>query len=353
MLLVCLTYTPTQCSTAKILICPSTVSLLKVALPWQRRSYTHITHYNTLQHTATHCNTPQHTDTALNGKDADVLFYSVDHIQKQLRMIAYTESTQSNTPRYVEIGSGLSGNTAATGCVSRVSTTCSDRRFNLQMDTVTPTVSAKASLWMPMRNLDGHVTGVVGVYVDKTDDLEGGVGSTVLRLCHEFGPYFSDLVYLDALEVERKHWKAINQQILHVFDSPEVSACVDKVKATFIQLFRLGRCQQWIFDPKGAMLTYSPGRGAGKYVEISVNGQQQLCKSARSGDLFVAPVAAIHDDPMQVREDLASLPNSSHSAQMVVPLMDSSHKPILVVQVTLSSLPRSVSSVSFIVYSLF
>jgi len=56
---------------------------------------------------------------------------------------------------------------------------------------------------------------------------------------------------------------------------------------------------------------------------------------------------------MQVREDLASLPNSSHNAQMVVPLMDSSHKPILVVQVTLSSLPRSVSSVSFIVYSLF
>jgi len=272
---------------------------------------------------------------ALGGKEADILFYFVDEIQYQVKRIPYSESMQTETDELnsAEIGTGLCGDTALTGQVSRVARTAEDRRFVLQKDAVSPTVSNKASLWVPLRNFEGHVTGVAAVYVDSDDDFQkDGAGTTILRLCHEFAPYFSDLVYMDSLETERQRWKAVTQEIVPVFDNPEVSDCVAKVKAAFLKVFKLGRCQHWTFDARTAMLTYSPGRGAGKDVSVNINGRDQLCKSARSGQIFVAPVASIEDDAAEARQDLRGLPNSANNALMVVPLMDSSQKPNLVIQ---------------------
>lgn len=272
---------------------------------------------------------------AVGGKDAEVLFYSVDEVQYQVQRIMYLEGTQTETEeqKTAEIGTGLCGHTALNGQVSRVPITAEDRRFVLQIDTESPTVSNKASLWIPLRNFEGRVTGVAAVYVDSDDDFQrDGAGTTILRLCHEFAPYFSDLVYMDSLETERQRWKAVTEEILPVFDSPEVSDCVTKVKSAFLKLFNLKRCQHWTFDARTALLTYSPGRGAGKDVSVNINGPDQLCKSARSGQVFVAPVASIEDDVGEARQDLRGMPNSANHALMVVPLMDSSNRPSLVIQ---------------------
>lgn len=268
---------------------------------------------------------------ALCGKFADAVFYAVDDMQNEIRMIPYTDSVQSSGPKNCAIGTGLCGDTASSGKVSRVRKTSEDRRFNLFMDLVSPAFSNSASLWVPLRNLDGRVMGVAGVFATSYDAFESS-DSTILRLCHEIGPYFSDLVYLNALESERRRWREVAQRILPVFESQDFTTCVETVKAAFVTLFHLKRCQQWVFDPHSAMLTYNPGRGGGRDVSVSVNDPEHLCRCARSGKMHIAPLASFQDHLAKKREDLRGLPESAQNAHMVVPLMDSSNRPIIVIQ---------------------
>ena len=271
---------------------------------------------------------------AANGKAADVLLYGVDEVQYQIEMINFSDDGAHRTRKATEMGSGICGDTAATGLVSRVANTCQDERFSFVVDLSGPETSNRPSLWMPIRNIDGQVTGVAAVFAQEDDGFDDNTCAILMRLCHEFGAYFSDLVYMDALDSERRRWKMVSGSILQVFDSPDVSATIFKIKEAFCEVLSLGRCQQWTFDAKTASLTYSPGRGAGKDVTVSVNGPEHLCKCARSGKMYILPAASIEDDAGDVREDLRGLPNSAQKALMVTPLMDSSHKPIMVLQVT-------------------
>jgi transcriptional regulator with GAF, ATPase, and Fis domain len=268
----------------------------------------------------------------LNGQAKDVNFYSVDDIQYEVCMIPYNESLQVREKKVTEVGNGLCGDTAASGAVSRVPNTCKDERFNLNSDLATITVSNMPSLWVPIRNLHGHIVGVVAVFVESDNAFDGGAGANVLRICHEIGPYFGDLIFIDALETERQRWREVTRQILTVFDNPEMDTCVEHVKAAFQRIFHLGRTQQWLFDASTANLTYTPAKGGGKDVTVSVNHPHPVCKCARSGTIWVIPPAYIEDNDVGARKDLYALPGSANEAQMIVPLMDSRNKPILIIQ---------------------
>ena len=279
---------------------------------------------------------------ALGGKVAGVSFYNVDNTQNHVCMILYQEvsnpvqeenlNTAAET-KIAQVGIGLCGSTAASGLVSRVVNTSKDRRFDLSVDVPSAALSNMASLWIPLRNLDGQVTGVASVFVEN-DAAFDGAGGIILRLCHEYGPFFSDLVHLQNVERERKRWRQIAREILPVLDCSEASACANQIKASFVSAFALSQCQIWFFDPQTLQLTHSAGRGASKELTVSMHDQDQLCKSARSGNIFVASHInhELANTASEARKDLRALPKSAGQAQLVVPLMDSSRNPIFVLQ---------------------
>lgn len=219
---------------------------------------------------------------------------------------------------------GICGEVVTSGHHAVVPVTCNHKNYYGDMDAATADESHAPSLWLPLRSSSGRVAGIMAVFLLPNGDKERGRFSAeemamVRRIAQDQANYFADLAYYNSVRTERDRWKQTAYTILSAMGEVESAGKSSTVREVFSTVIDLDKCHVWVADNIKNVLTLQAGQGGGKQkVTVSTNGAGAVSKAARCGE--VSTTMSIGGD------------GETEEWELVAPVMDSSGRPLVVVQ---------------------